>query len=51
MASSTTQPPWTQPKPAYSPAELNLERPLKVFNSLTRSKDTFYPEKKDEVSW
>jgi len=51
MASSTAQPPWTQPKPSYSPADLNLEPPLKVYNSLTRSKDTFLPEKSDAVTW
>lgn len=51
MASTTTQPPWTQPRPSYSPSKLNLEPPLKVFNSLTRSKDIFLPEKREEVTW
>ncbi|OIW33849.1 hypothetical protein CONLIGDRAFT_569354 [Coniochaeta ligniaria NRRL 30616] len=51
MASTTTQPPWAQPRPAYSPSDLNLEPPLKVFNSLTRSKDVFLPEKRDAVTW
>jgi hypothetical protein len=51
MASTTTQPPWTQPRPSYSPPDLNLEPPLKVFNSLTRSKDIFLPEKSDAVTW
>ncbi|KAB5558375.1 tRNA synthetases class I (C) catalytic domain-containing protein [Coniochaeta sp. 2T2.1] len=51
MASSTAQPPWAQPKPSYEPKDLNLEPPLKVFNSLTRSKDTFFPEKQDAVTW
>ncbi|KAH8910068.1 hypothetical protein BR93DRAFT_943882 [Coniochaeta sp. PMI_546] len=51
MASTTTQPPWAQPRPSYSPSDLNLEPPLKVFNSLTRSKDVFLPEKRDAVTW
>ncbi|ROW12462.1 hypothetical protein VMCG_00508 [Cytospora schulzeri] len=49
---STTQPPWKQPRPSsYSLSDLNLVPPLKVYNSLTRSKDTFIPEKSDVVTW
>ncbi|KAF2734332.1 hypothetical protein EJ04DRAFT_493667 [Polyplosphaeria fusca] len=39
-----TQPPWRQP-PSSEPSK------LKVFNSLTRSKDDFVPLKSDKVTW
>lgn len=53
MAStSNAQPHWEQPRPSsYSLSDLNLVPPLKVYNSLTRSKDTFIPEKSDVVTW
>jgi cysteinyl-tRNA synthetase len=48
MASTTSQPRWEQPRPSSSSAsDLNL----KVYNSLTKSKDTFIPEKSDVVTW
>lgn len=51
MASATrVQPPWEPPRPSYPPSDLKLPA-LKVFNSLTKSKDTFIPEKKDVVTW
>lgn len=52
IMASTTQPPWAQPQAtSYSLSDLNLAPPLKVYNSLTRSKDTFIPEKSDVVTW
>jgi hypothetical protein len=51
IMASTAQPQWRQPQPSYNPADINLSPPLKVYNSLTRSKDDFIPEKKDVVSW
>lgn len=52
MASTNVQPHWEHPQPSsYKLSELNLEPPLKVFNSLTRSKDDFVPEKSDAVTW
>ncbi|GAB1311613.1 cysteine--tRNA ligase [Madurella fahalii] len=51
MASATrVQPPWEPPRPSYSPSDLKLPH-LKVFNSLTKAKDTFIPEKSDVVTW
>jgi hypothetical protein len=40
-----TQPPWTPPK------ALDNVPPLKIYNSLTRQKNAFYPIKENEVSW
>lgn len=51
IMASTAQPQWRQPQPSYNPADINLSPPVKVYNSLTRSKDDFIPEKKDVVSW
>jgi tRNA synthetases class I (C) catalytic domain len=40
-----TQPPWKPPKP------VDNVPPLKIYNSLTRQKNEFYPNKENEVTW
>lgn len=50
MATTKEQPPWKGPPPL--PANVDLP-PLKIYNSLTRSKTPFVPikAKEKEVSW
>jgi len=48
---STAQPPWRQPQlPTDAPLQFNLPD-LEVYNSLTKTKNKFIPEKSDAVTW